>query len=166
MGKSTRSIIALLTFATVTIIAAILSSFPAVQNKVKSLFLKDERLVLAKVIGFYGVEQMEFLILKIKDSSGIKIEIYEKQAEKQDKKESEKTGNTRQVFKQKFELSQDSDAYITLDKNTTNLALSDLDKDGQLDILAPSVDRNGNLRLNTFRFNSALNNFEPLINLN
>jgi len=131
------------------IVAAVLSSLPAVQNQARSLFTKAPRLILAKINAFYGVEQIEFLILKIKDSDGIQIEIYEV------------IDKNKQTFKQKFELTQDSDAYITLDKNTTNLALSDVDKDGQLDILAPSVDRNGNLRLNTFRFNVELGLFEP-----
>lgn len=130
--------------------AAILSSLPVLQNQARSLFSKDQRQILAKVTGFYGLNQTEYLILKIKDSYGIQLEIYEV------------TKAAQQIFKQKFELMQDSDAYITLDKNTTNLALSDADKDGHLDILAPSVDRNGNLRLNTFRFNTELNSFEPL----
>ena len=132
-------------------VAAILSSLPVLQNQARSLFSKDQRQILAKVTAFYGVPQAEYLILKIKDSYGIQLEIYEV------------TNAAQQTFKQKFELMQDSDAYITLDKSTTNLALSDADKDGHLDILAPSVDRNGNLRLNTFRFNTELNSFEPLV---
>lgn len=149
--KNTRNIVILLILA---IGAAVLSSLPLVQNKIQSYLSKDSRQVLARVNAFYDVDQKEYLILKIKDSFGIQVEIYEVKGESQ------------QIFKQKFELTQDSDAYITLDKNTTNLALSDVDKDGQLDILAPSVDRNGNLRLNTYRFNLELNSFEPLVELN
>lgn len=134
----------------IAVLAAVVSSFPKVQNQVKEFLFKPNRLVLAKINTYYGIEQKEYLILKIKDESGLQIEIYEMQ------------GNSGQIFKQKFELTQDSDAYITLDKNTTNLALSDVDKDGVLDILAPSVDRNGNLRLNAFRFNLEFNSFEPL----
>lgn len=140
-------------FIAVALIVAILSSLPVVQNKIRTLALNDKREVLAKITSYYGLEQSEFLLLKIKDSYGLVIEIYEIKK------------NSQQVFRQKFDLAQDSDAYITIDKNTTNFALSDLDKDGQLDILAPSVDRNGNLRLNTFRFNQSLNIFEPLIEI-
>lgn len=150
-SKNKRYIVFLLAIA---ITAAILSSIPNVQNKMKSLFSKDNRLILAKVNAFYGTQQTEYLILKIKDSFGLQIEIYEVLGQEK---------NSQPIFKQKFELVQDSDAYITLDKNTTNLALSDVDKDGQLDIIAPSVDRNGNLRLNTFRFNTNLSSFEPLV---
>lgn len=137
----------------VAITIAITSSIPVVQNSLKQIFSTNSRQILAKINSFYGVNQTELLILKIKDSYGIQIEIYEVKNKNQ------------QIFKQKFDLVQDSDAYITIDKNTTNLALSDVDKDGQLDILAPSVDRNGNLRLNTFRFNSDLNSFSPLVEI-
>lgn len=135
----------------VAVISAVASSIPAVQNYAKTIFAKPERQILAKITGFYGTNQTEYLILKLMDEYGIQIEIYEKNKE-----------TNQQIFKQKFELTQDTDAYITLDKNTTNLALSDVDKDGQLDLLAPSVDRNGNLRLNSFRFNADLNSFEQL----
>jgi hypothetical protein len=143
-----KYLIALVVVAAVTAIA---SAFPSVQNQFKMLISQGEREILAKITGFYGVDQNEYLILKIKDASGLQIEIYERLK-----------GGTSQSFKQKFDLVQDSDAYITLDRNTTNLALSDVDKDGQLEILAPSVDRNGNLRLNSFRYNAEYNTFEPL----
>lgn len=155
-SKNYRTIIILLILA---VVAAVLSSLPMVQSKAKLMFAKDTRLILAKVNTFYGTDQKEYLILKIKDPSGLQIEIYEISS-------GNETQKSQQIFKQRFELVQDSDAYINLEKNTTNLALSDVDKDGQLDILAPSVDRNGNLRLNTYRFNSELNSFEPLVELN
>jgi len=147
-GKKKNLSIALIVVAAVVAVA---SSIPAVQNYAKSLLSKPERHILAKVTGYYGTNQNEYLILKLKDEFGIQIEIYETDKE-----------TSQQIFKQRFELTQDTDAYITLDRNTTNLALSDVDKDGQLDVLAPSVDRNGNLRLNSFRFNPDLNSFEPL----
>lgn len=147
-GKKKNLSIALIAVAAVVAVA---SSIPAVQNYAKSLLSKPERHILAKVTGYYGTNQNEYLILKLKDEFGIQIEIYETDKE-----------TSQQIFKQRFELTQDTDAYITLDRNTTNLALSDVDKDGQLDVLAPSVDRNGNLRLNSFRFNAELNSFEPL----
>lgn len=136
-------------FLIAAILIAILSSLSGVQRKISPLLESQTRSVLAKVTSYYGVDQDQFLILKIKDNQGIQVEIYE----------IDKNSNA-QIYRQKFDLSQDSDAYVTIDKNSTNLALSDVDKDGHLDILAPSVDRNGNLRLNTFRFNEDLKQFE------
>jgi hypothetical protein len=145
-SKKSRSIGVLIVLA---LVAAVLTTIPAVQNRIKPFFSDNDRIVLAKINTFFGLEQTEYLILKIKDAYGINIEIYESKGDKS-------------VFKQKFELLQDTDAYITLDKNSTNLALSDVNKDGQLDIIAPSVDHNGNLRLNTFRYNLELQQFDPI----
>ena len=137
-------------FLATALIIAVLSSLSSVQKKISPLLEKPSRSVLAKILTYYGVDQAQILILKVKDSQGLQVEIYEIDGQ-----------TSAQVFKQKFELSQDADAYVTIDKNSTNLALSDIDKDGYLDILAPSVDRNGNLRLNSFRYNPDLKNFEP-----
>ncbi len=137
-------------FLVLGLLVAILSTLPSVQKTLRPFLEKPSRVVLAKVTAFYGDDQNQFLILKVKDAMGIQIEIYQIH-----------TKTDSQEFKQKFDLSQDSDAYVTIDRNSTNLALSDVDKDGQLDILAPSVDRNGNLRLNAFRYNNDLKAFEP-----
>lgn len=139
-------------FLAAAIVIAVLSSLTSVQKKLSPLLENPSRIVLAKVSTYYGVEQQQFLILKVRDGQGIQIEVYEIDAK-----------TNAQNFKQKFDLSQDADAYVTIDRNSTNLALSDVDKDGILDILAPSVDRNGNLRLNTFRFQPELKVFEPYV---
>lgn len=130
---------------------AVLSALPSVQSKVRAVLNSEQRHVLAKINAYYGVDQQKYLVLKIRDAYGISVEIYHESA------------NGPQVLKQKFEMLNDSDAFITLDKNSTGLALSDADEDGQLDIIAPSVDRNGNLRLNTFSYNNELGVFEQLL---
>lgn len=137
-------------FVFIALIVAILSSLPGVQKLVQPLFKSPSRSVLAKITASFPAEDLKFLILKVQASAGLQIEVYEFNSV---------TGT--QIFKQKFDLPLDSDAYVTIDKNSANLVLSDIDHDGNLDILAPSVDRNGNLRLNTFRFNSDLKMFEP-----
>src|SRR4051812_3263485 len=114
----------MITLLIAALITAVLSTLPKIQNMTRSFFTKDSRVVLAKINAFFGTDQTEYLILKIKDSYGLEIEIYEI-----------KSATSQQIFQQKFDLTEDSDAYITLDKNTTNLALSDVDKDGHLDIL-------------------------------
>lgn len=138
----------------ICILIAVLSSMPSVQQKISGLLTKENRTILAKITGYFGIHQKEFFVLKIKDATGLQIEIYDGATD---------SGST---LKQKFLLMQDSDAYITLDKETTNLALSDVDKDGLFDILAPSVDQNGNLRLNIFRYNEGYNSFEPYVQNN
>ncbi len=146
-SKNTKIVFLLLSVA---LVIAVLSSLSSVQRLVQPLFNNSARAVLAKVSAVYGEGSLQFLILKVQDASGLQIEVYQVNP---------LVGS--QEFKQKFDLSLDADAYVTIDKNSTNLALSDVDHDGHLDILAPSVDRNGNLRLNTFRFNEDLKMFEP-----
>ena len=130
-------------FTTMTLI-------PQIRTKLNSVLHVQQRVVLAKITGFFTPVQTQLLILKVKDNSGLQIEVYEIDPT-----------TTIQKFMQKFDLADDADSYVTLDKNSTNLALQDIDQDGHLDIVAPSVDRNGNLRLNTFRYNPDLKMFEP-----
>ena len=136
-------------FLFLAVAIAILSSLPPVQKALQPLLQSNSRTILAKVSTVNGIRAEQFLILKVKDASGVQIEVYQVNLE-----------SMKQVLKQKFDLAQDGDAYMTINKNSTNLALADVDHDGHLDILAPTVDRNGNLRLNTFRFNNDLQNFE------
>ncbi len=137
-------------FVFIALLVAVLSSLSHVQKMVQPFFKSSTRAVLAKISLPFSGEADSFLILKVQDSSGLQIEIYTINAL-----------SSTQTFKQKFDLPLDSDAYVTIDNNSANLALSDVDHDGYMDILAPSVDRNGSLRLNTFRFNSELKMFEP-----
>ncbi|MBC7420919.1 MAG: hypothetical protein H7328_09335 [Bdellovibrio sp.] len=147
-NSKNSKIVFLLLFA--ALIVAVLSSLSSVQKIVQPMFRNSSRVVLAKVSAIYGEGALQFLILKVKDANGLQIEVYQVNPLV-----------SSQEFKQKFDLALDSDAYVTIDKNSTNLALSDVDHDGHMDILAPSVDRNGNLRLNTFRYNADLKMFEP-----
>ena len=140
----------ILFFILLAFLFAGLTLIPAVRTKLQALLNTQQRVVLAKISGYFSTEQNHYLILKVKDAAGLQIEVYDQSTEPNS-----------QIFKQKFDLSEDSDSYVTLDKNSTNLALQDVDQDGNLDIVAPSVDRNGNLRLNTFRFNSESKLFEP-----
>ena len=140
----------ILFFILLAFLFAGLTVIPAVRTKLQALLNTQQRVVLAKISGYFSAEQNHYLILKVKDAAGLQIEVYEQSTEPNS-----------QIFKQKFDLSEDSDSYVTLDKNSTNLALQDVDQDGNLDIVTPSVDRNGNLRLNTFRFNSESKLFEP-----
>jgi len=136
-------------FVAIAVSCVVLTLIPSVRSQLTALLNPPNRTILAKITGFFSNEQIQFLILKIKSQNGLQIEVFEVDSK-----------TSTQTFKQKFDLSEDSDAYVTIDKNTTSLALQDVDHDGNLDIVAPSVDRNGNLRLNAFRYNSDLKLFE------
>lgn len=110
----------------------------------------EERKILAKAFAQY--QEKMFVVFKIKTNSGIEIEIYLK----------DPTTNN-QVFKQRFPLNDDSEAYLMVNQNSMNLGLVDINADGQMDIIAPTVDKNGNSRLNVFQFNPELDSFVPYV---
>lgn len=138
-------------FGILALIALVFSILSA-NTKFRSLIQPNDirtRQILAKI--FAEFTHKKFVIFKIKTESGIDIEIFEKDVE-----------NT-QHFKQKFSLTEDSEAFLMINNNSVNLALDDVDHDGVLDIIAPTVDRGGNSRLNIFKFNAELNQFVPLV---
>lgn len=138
-----------ISLALIAFVVSILSSL----SFIRRFFTSDiqERKVLAKV--FTEVEDSSFVILKIQTQSGIDIEIYEKNA-----------GSYQQNIKQKFNLTGDTEAHLTTDENSVSLALTDVDKDGYQDIIAPTFDKQGQSRLNVFKFDQPLKQFSPAIN--
>ena len=126
---------------------AILSSLTSVRQMLSTS--KSERTVLAKVFAQYS--QKNFVIIKVKTESGLDLEVFEKELE-----------NDQQKLKQKFSLNDDNDAYLMVKNDSINLGLFDVNKDGQLDIICPSVDRLGNSRLNIFEYSKELNQFIPV----
>lgn len=135
----------------ICLLFAILSSLTSVRQMLSSR--KSERTVLAKVFAKY--ENKVFVVIKIRTESGLDVEVYEKDSE-----------NNQQKLKQKFSLNDDSDAYLMVKNDSINLGLFDVNKDGQLDIICPSVDRLGNSRLNIFEYSKELHQFIPLIDQN
>lgn len=128
-------------------VVAILSS----NSKIRSALSTNQiqtRQILAKVFAEFA--EKKFVIFKIKTESGIDIEIFEKDAD------------NNQHLKQKFSLTDDTEAFLMINNNSVNLGLNDVDHDGVLDIVAPTVDHSGNSRLNVFKYNNDLNQFVPL----
>jgi hypothetical protein len=61
---------------------------------------------------------------------------------------------------QKISLAESRDAYFSFMGNATNLALSDTDQNGTLDILAPTYDDQMTARLHLFEFNTTTQKFD------
>lgn len=121
-------------------------------NSVRRIFspTTEERKILAKAFAQY--QEKMFVIFKIKTNSGIEIEIYLKDQ-----------ASNNQVFKQRFPLNDDAEAYLMVNSNSMNLGLVDINNDGQMDIIAPTADKNGNSRLNVFQYNLELDSFIPYV---
>ena len=121
-------------------------------NSVRRIFspTTEERKILAKAFAQY--QEKMFVIFKIKTNSGIEIEIYLKDQ-----------ASNNQVFRQRFPLNDDAEAYLMVNSNSMNLGLVDINNDGQMDIIAPTADKNGNSRLNVFQYNPELDSFIPYV---
>ncbi len=131
-------------------ISALVIAILSAQPKVRDFFNSEKiqtREILAKI--FTEFSNQKFVIFKIKTESGIDIEIFEKDIQ------------NNQHLKQKFSLTDDSEAFLMINGNSVNLGLNDVDHDGIVEIIAPTVDRSGNSRLNIFKYNSELNQFVP-----
>ncbi len=130
---------------------AILSSFSILRNKIKNLFTHPHQTeILSKI--FMNYDGHSFVAFKIKTSDGIELNIYEKDL---------KTSN--QTLKNKFNFQDDRDAYLIVEGNTVNLALSDIDSDDTKEIIMPTVDQFGISRLNIFKYNTELKQFTQSI---
>lgn len=146
-NTASKKIILYSSLGLIALICAILSTRSEIRALVQSNTVQS-REILGKI--FTEFDQKNFVILKVKTESGIEIEIFEKD------------GDNNQHLKQKFLLNDDSEAYLMINNNSVNLGLNDIDHDGIVDIIAPTVDQSGNSRLNIFKFNPELNQFVPL----
>jgi hypothetical protein len=147
--KNTASKKIYIIFITLAVFA-VLFAFLSTRSNLRTFLSTNQiqsRQILAKI--FAEFSKQKFVIFKIKTESGIDIEIFEKDAE------------NNQRLKQKFSLTDDTEAFLMINNNSVNLGLTDVDHDGISDIIAPTVDRNGNSRLNIFKYNSDLNQFVP-----
>lgn len=132
----------------ISLVFAIGSSMGSVRRMFNSN--TEERKILAKAFAEYNSKV--FVVFKIKTNLGVELEIYEKDL-----------ATNNQQFRQRFPLNDDVEAYLMVNNNSMNLGLIDVNNDGQMDIVAPTVDKNGNSRLNVFQFNSDLNSFVPYV---
>ncbi len=135
----------------VAIIIAVLSSSQTVRNYFSPASNgTTQRQILAKVFSTY--DEINFVIFKIRTGEGIDIEIYEKDPE-----------TFFQKLKQKFSFPGDKDAFLLVDGNSISLALGDVDQNGIMDIVMPTVDQYGLSRLNVFKYDSDLKQFSQTV---
>lgn len=146
-------LLTLVAMALVTVVVV-----PSLRNKIKETFLRSERDVIAKVSGSLTPEGPRVTILKIKSKGNLSLEVY-----------SIDNANEMHLLS-RLPLFETRDGYFLVQGNATNLALTDVDKDGNLEIVAPTYDDQMVPRLNIFKYNpntksfdrvSAPDDFEP-----
>lgn len=133
---------------TITIIAII----PKYRIEFKDYFLMNDRKIISTVSGKLFPEGPTIKILKIKQNESIFLEIYSIKSHESEINITNTELNSQNLFISKLDLEGTKDGYFTFKGNATNLALSDIDNDSILEILAATYDEGSEPRLNIFKY--------------
>lgn len=147
-----RGLLSILILAGAVVVLTLAALIPTSRQKIRSWILRDGREILAKTSGYATPAGPFVSVFKIRENGALIIEVYTTP---------DQDGSPKLL--QKFVLNEIRDGYFNFMGNATNLALSDTDHDGALDILAPTFDDQMTARLNVFRFNQTLGIFEKAI---
>jgi len=133
------------------VLALIAAVHPETRIGLRQTLLNDQRVLVSSAQADLTGAGFPITVAKFKSQHSVFLEIYR----------SETDG--RMTLLEKIELPDARDGYFNFNGQATNLALADIDEDGQFEILAPSFDRDLVGRLNIFKFNAGLNGFERVI---
>lgn len=135
--------LAILAMALITIAVV-----PQLRLMVKNKLFGFNREIIAKVEGDITPTGPHVTVLKIKTHSSLFLEIFTPNEDKE------------LTLLTKIPLYETRDGHFFIKGNATNLALTDVDNDGQLDIVAPTYDEQMVPRLNIFRYNKETQSFD------
>lgn len=141
-------LIGVLALVAMTLVA--IAVIPSLRLKVKEALLGSGRDVVAKVSGTLTAQGPVVTVLKIRSKNSLGLEVYA-----QDENEG-------LVLLAKLPLFEARDGYFMLQGNATNLALTDVDKDGNPEVVAPTYDEQMVPRLNIFKFNPEAKTFDRM----
>lgn len=127
---------------------AVIAGIPSLREAVRNFVIPEQRTIVAKVEGRITPSTNLLTILKVKTRDQFFIEIY-------------KTGEELSLM-QRIALEEPTDGQFEFRGRYTNLALADLDTNGEFEIISPMYDRNGTPRLHIFKYNPDILTFEKL----
>lgn len=141
----------LVALGSVAFFFAFAASIPSWRAWVREQVLGGQRVILAKAeVDFTGTGDRA-IVLKIKSSDGLSVEIYF----------FDRPGQS-PIEVKRIVLSEKRDGFFDLKGNTTNLAIMDIDHDGVLELLAPAYDDNLIPRLNIYKYSPQDRSFTRL----
>lgn len=143
-----------LSFPTLCLISlslAILTCIPASRDFIRSVIVSNSRIILAKAEADLTGKGLKVAIIKVQTSDSLALEIFENDGEENKLK-----------FTKRIVLPEKRDAYFNFRGGATNLVVTDVDNDGQLEIVAPTFDENLVPRLNVYKFNEETHDFVRL----
>jgi hypothetical protein len=141
--KPLTALLSVLAFA-----LAIVAGIPQLRQKIRNSVIPEGREIVAKIEGSPLLNGPKLSILKIKTRDQFFIEIYRLDDELN--------------LIQRIALDEPTDGFFDFRGQYTNLALADLDRNGEFEIVSPMYDRNGTPRLLIFKYNPDILTFERM----
>ncbi len=123
-------------------------AIPSWRMAVRDRLMPDSRSLVAKIDGKISPEGPSVIVLKIKTRDQYFLEIFK--------------ANQNLELMQRIALEEPLDGQFLFQGRYTNLALADLDSDGNFEIVAPMYDKNSVPRLLIYKYNLSLQSFEKL----
>lgn len=143
-----KEIVLMSVLAVLAMVLLTVAIIPSFRTSVKEIFSSSERSILAKVSGNITAEGPRVTVLKIRSKDTLTLEVY-----------SDDPGQENTLIA-KIPLFETKDAYFVVNGNATNLALSDVDNDELMEIVAPTYNEQMVPRLNIFKYNRASKSFD------
>ena len=134
-----------------SVVLAAVNLYEPWRAQIRETFLPSTREILAKATGDLTSGGRKFLVLKVKTQDSINLEVYEHEAA---------TGRT--LFRSRTILPERRDGMVNYRGNATNLLLVNLDKDLDMEIIAPTFDENLVPRVHVYKFNESLSTLDPI----
>lgn len=143
--------IAFPTLCLISISLITLTIIPNSREFVRSQIIQNSRKILAKADGDITGHGFNVSVIKVQTADTLSLEIFKLNIETNESK-----------FLKRIILNEKRDAYFQYRGNAANLVISDIDRDGNLEILSPTFDDNLIPRLNVFKFDQDRNDFIKL----
>ena len=147
---SKKELIMMIALAIVAMAVTTIAVIPSLRNSVKETLFLENREILAKVSGSLGKDGPRVTVLKIKSKNFLELEIYNMD------------GAEGLTLMARIPLSETRDGYFSLKGNATNLAITDVDGDGTLEVVAPTYDDQMIPRLNIYKYNPQTKGFDKV----
>jgi hypothetical protein len=140
------TVLSVLLLLAAALVAAVLT--PSLRGKIQRQFAGPEREILATAEGDLLNDGSSVKVIKCRNFEGLFVEIL-------------KVEGTHARMVDKILLPDKHDGLFNYEGHVTRLAIGDIDQDGTQELLIPTFDQQLVPHLNVFRYNSAIQRFEP-----
>lgn len=130
---------------------AMAGAIPSWRQSLRDQVITSNRQIVAKSESPLSGQYEPITVIKVQTPDTLSLEVYSRGA-----------NPSQLIFQKRVILPEKRDGYFTFRGNATNLVLTDLDNDGQPEIVAPAFDENLVPRLNVFKYDPATQNLTRL----